>query len=661
MAKISKLPIVAKLLGDEQLPVVQAGVTKGTTMAAFRDLIVPFLQNWYKGDRGDPGAAENTYDSVDALRGSDPLRRIASLAGDATVPDGRFNWETKNAPYTDDGSSTIAPDQNGAWVRQTADGIKINHPLGAPVYAKLLGDLVGQEVNATLFCKMDGRRDDGQNYQELIDKKPRQIIYPQGRELATTRQIRLASDMRHRLEPGSGILADVNDYGFAGLGLTGGDIGPVLNPIFRFERVIEVTNASELRPGDMIQIAYIKDLADIINEPNIVDRIVGTSVYLRYELNVSMPDRTYIRVYHVYAPVKNVVFDGYGRLSNVNAKGGGIRFNMAHDVSVKKLRCVDIGYIALSFENTIGVTASDLYQDKIGATGFGLRSVKQINLTDFFATGIMSDEAISAYYNVSGFNLVNIFVRQYLFGAGPKGSTAGNNILFDKLCARITMTNINCEGSATYNIIFNDQTYFVTISNFHLMRSNLGGIRIANGCDGITIGIGSISDVTDAVTPQDFGEASGQPTAGVMIDPTNRRCGVSGSIDFDRIASGRGIVDRQAKANRKTTLVERLGAGTTAPAHSVSGVGTIGVQSPDFEDGKTGDALALIADGDACAIQAQGAGDRTPKPLKLQPYGSTVEFLPKPYPSNEDAKLAGLKPGHWYMNSSNQNALTPVV
>ncbi|MFN3675419.1 MAG: hypothetical protein ACK4TC_05515 [Sphingomonas pseudosanguinis] len=67
MAKISGLPTTDKLTGAEYLPIVQGNATKRATMAALRDLITPFLQYWYKGDKGDTGAANSTYTTKAAL------------------------------------------------------------------------------------------------------------------------------------------------------------------------------------------------------------------------------------------------------------------------------------------------------------------------------------------------------------------------------------------------------------------------------------------------------------------------------------------------------------------------------------------------------------------------------------------------------------------
>lgn len=105
MAKISLLPTANALTGAEHLPIVQGNVTKRATLSAFRDLITPFLQSWYKGDKGDPGASDNTYTSYAALVASDPTRLVARLVGDAVVPDGNYSY------------------RDGAWRRQSGRGI----------------------------------------------------------------------------------------------------------------------------------------------------------------------------------------------------------------------------------------------------------------------------------------------------------------------------------------------------------------------------------------------------------------------------------------------------------------------------------------------------------------------------------------------------------
>lgn len=57
MAKISLLPQAAPYDGSETLPIVQGGRTRRSSLIALALAMVPFLQNYYKGDKGDPGGS----------------------------------------------------------------------------------------------------------------------------------------------------------------------------------------------------------------------------------------------------------------------------------------------------------------------------------------------------------------------------------------------------------------------------------------------------------------------------------------------------------------------------------------------------------------------------------------------------------------------------
>jgi hypothetical protein len=85
MAKITALDAVDELTGDEFLPIVQGLDTKRATMASFRDLIVPFLQYWYKGERGFPGGNVMAVASFTEMR-----------TGDIVVPEGALAVRTSS-------------------------------------------------------------------------------------------------------------------------------------------------------------------------------------------------------------------------------------------------------------------------------------------------------------------------------------------------------------------------------------------------------------------------------------------------------------------------------------------------------------------------------------------------------------------------------------
>lgn len=125
MAKISALPQIAELTGEELLPIVQSGTTKRATMTALRAMIVPFLQNWYKGDEGDRGP--QGYSAV----------TLAQLKS-APTTDGLLNHDRAVFEYrTDKDYSSLWNDVyyiesdlggTGAWVRQGADKVSFYGP-----------------------------------------------------------------------------------------------------------------------------------------------------------------------------------------------------------------------------------------------------------------------------------------------------------------------------------------------------------------------------------------------------------------------------------------------------------------------------------------------------------------------------------------------------
>lgn len=136
MAKITALPAVDEITGDEFLPVVQRGATKRTTMSALRALIVPYLQSWYKGDTGATGPAQSTYTTLPALRAAAVTNRSYNFApgaddtsGFPAAPYYYTPGDFSGADYAADfarGAKVAldaVPLSTGALVRQRADGV----------------------------------------------------------------------------------------------------------------------------------------------------------------------------------------------------------------------------------------------------------------------------------------------------------------------------------------------------------------------------------------------------------------------------------------------------------------------------------------------------------------------------------------------------------
>ena len=102
MAKITDLPTVDEIDGAELVPIVQNGVTKQSSMAALRQLIVPFLQYWYRGDPGPSGPANSTFRTIAAMRAAPQSNGTYYLAAKGGSDGGFANgpFEFREGDYT---------------------------------------------------------------------------------------------------------------------------------------------------------------------------------------------------------------------------------------------------------------------------------------------------------------------------------------------------------------------------------------------------------------------------------------------------------------------------------------------------------------------------------------------------------------------------------
>lgn len=179
MAKISALPVSTALTGAEHLPILQGTATKRVTMAAFRDLITPFLQNWYKGDKGDTGASNNTRVTLAQLRAA-PIEDTTSLFDGSvwTWTPGDFSGQLD----TNTVKSDYVPLTDGAWKRQGAAAVGYGYGT--------VGDALDEIVSVTRFGRITGVADDAVLARALATGKSVKI--PTGVTLGLTQDVVLA-------------------------------------------------------------------------------------------------------------------------------------------------------------------------------------------------------------------------------------------------------------------------------------------------------------------------------------------------------------------------------------------------------------------------------------------------------------------------------------
>ncbi len=154
MAKITALQKAEALTGAEFLPIVQGAETKRTTMAAFRDLITPFLQQYYKGDQGDTGPANNTHRTIASIAASDITNGSATLAPaeGSGLSAATYTW--KNGDYSgrnDVIASDNVPISQGAWILPDARSLTFQRPEDGAVIRDVSDVLAGLGLRSSDF------------------------------------------------------------------------------------------------------------------------------------------------------------------------------------------------------------------------------------------------------------------------------------------------------------------------------------------------------------------------------------------------------------------------------------------------------------------------------------------------------------------------------
>jgi len=406
----------------------------------------------------------------------------------------------------------------------------------APNVPRLSRSLSGETVNLRDYCAADGRRVDTQNYQELLDLRPASIVYPPDTRLLLDRRIDLRSEQTHRFASGARIDAETNDYALSGFGETGQHLAGLAQPIRRYDRRMVLEHAIDAASGDLLLLANVVNPNDIEMDANVVDRVEGTIVYLRYAAGRPFSSGRSFRLYKIDNPLRNLRFSGPAILYNHHPGGGGLRLTNSVDLVVDGLTVGDAGYVGIAIGGSLRAQLKHIAVQGAGASGLGIRASKDILIDGFTARGIRADESLTFYDNVSQVTARNIDIQQYLFQERPRGSTAGNDILVDKLCSHIALSNVTCVGSATYNVMINDRSDDCSLTDFVLRRSDLGGVRISGGCERTNIDRGEISDVHGSY------DAEGRkPVSAISVGSTCRETRVGSAVRYERIATERHV------------------------------------------------------------------------------------------------------------------------
>lgn len=413
-----------------------------------------------------------------------------------------------------------------------AAGVMAGSRRPSPNVGRLSRLRTGETVDLRDYCIANGRAIDTQRYQDLIDLRPAVIRYPADAVLMLDEQIRLQGGQTHKFAAGARIDADVGDFALAGIGRTGQNMATLTRAIPRYARTILLDAAPAVGAGDIVTLCDVADPQNITVDINVVKQVDGTTLTLRHPVGRPFDNLAGFRIYHLYAPVRGLRFDGKVTGTNHHRSGGFLRFVHAADVQLRGLTVADAGYIGVAFESSIGGRFQDLTIKDAGASGLGFRAAKRIAIDRFVALNVRADEALTFYDNVSQATATDISVRQYLFGDREGRNSAGNDILVDRLCSDIKLDNVRCIGSSTYNVMFNNQSDNCSIDNFVLGDSNLGGIRISDRCRNIKVGKGQIFGVVDA-----FDAEAGKPVSAISIGASCTGTTIDPDITYDRIST----------------------------------------------------------------------------------------------------------------------------
>jgi hypothetical protein len=402
------------------------------------------------------------------------------------------------------------------------------------------GSLAGETVNVLDYCSANGRGSDAAALQALIDRNPDVLIYPARCRLVLDRPVHLQSHQTHRFEPGAAMTSETPGFAMRAIGETSATLGNVVEAISRYSNRIVLDRQADLAVGDAIILADVADPADIKTDVNVVKAIAGSAIGTAYPIGRAFSDLANLRIYHLYRPIRHLAFEGLFKAENLHQEGGVLQIVNSRDLRLQGIDVLRAGHIGIAVENSIEGSLAQIAVASTGASGLGLRSSKSFRLNGFVAAGVRGDESLTFYENVSLVEVAAVRIRQYLHGQDPGGGVAGNNVLIDRFCSRIRLSDLDCAGSATYNIMVHNHSDDCEIRNFRLAKANLGGIRISAHSHRTRVEAGSISQAVDS-----FDQERRRPAAPIAIGESCRGTVLGSDIDTGAASVARSV-DRWA-------------------------------------------------------------------------------------------------------------------
>lgn len=411
-----------------------------------------------------------------------------------------------------------------------------------PALRRLLRPRSGEAVPVSEYVIGDGRADDTEAYQTLMDLAADEYVYSDGLTIALTSTVQWRGHRVHRFGRNARLVGDVEGFAVRGLGFPELLSTALAEPAGRGAVSFRVDQPGELTVGDDF---YLFDAASDEYDVNRVRATNGPEIETARPLNYDFTSPQTVRLYTLRNAVRDVTVLG-GEVRNVNSSEAahGLGFLNAVDIRVDGLSVVETGGIGLSFDASMRWQAHRVAAIRTGASGLGGRSVKDFSVTGFRSRWPRRDESLTFYRNCTHGLIEDADITQFL--SGETDARAGNCILLDDRCCDIEVRRPRLRGSATYALFINNRSDRNLVVDPDIAGANLGGVRIARNSNHNRITGGRIAHVVNARD----NEQQLIATAAIQDDSTCTGNVLGEGTRFEGIASGVHIRLEGKRAHR---------------------------------------------------------------------------------------------------------------